>query len=112
MKICSQLFIRDAHLFYYLQATPSLFGGGSALAFFVAVGAWTWLETDYGWGPKVVSVILGAALIGSAALCFVLGGTSWDESTDPPQHVESNLSVQPLIPKILNPPTPHTTAGV
>ncbi|KAG8723939.1 hypothetical protein FRC09_001048 [Ceratobasidium sp. 395] len=66
-------------LFYYLNSTPSLFGGASALAFFVAVGAWVWLETDQGIVSRVLVILLGAALMGNAFACFVLGAADWSE---------------------------------
>ena len=64
------------HLFYYLYATPSLYGGAAALIFFVAVCAFTWLEEStagYGWEARAAAVILSGALVGNAAICFVLG---------------------------------------
>ncbi|KAG8722425.1 hypothetical protein FRC08_002406 [Ceratobasidium sp. 394] len=69
-------------LFYYLNSTPSLFGGASALAFFVAVGAWVWLETDQGTVSRVLVILLGAALMGNAGACFVLGATDWREESE------------------------------
>ncbi|KAG9092622.1 hypothetical protein FS749_015565 [Ceratobasidium sp. UAMH 11750] len=69
-------------LFYYLNSTPSLFGGASALAFFVAVGAWVWLETDQGTVSRVLVILLGAALMGNAGACFVLGATDWTEESE------------------------------
>ncbi|KAF8598018.1 hypothetical protein BDV93DRAFT_610060 [Ceratobasidium sp. AG-I] len=70
-------------LFYYLNSTPSLFGGASALAFFVAVGAWVWLEQDQGVVARVLVVLLGAALMGNAGACFILGATNWDDDAQP-----------------------------
>lgn len=70
-------------LFYYLNSTPSLFGGASALAFFVAVGAWVWLEQDQGVAARVLVILLGAALMGNAGVCFVLGATNWDDKAQP-----------------------------
>ncbi|KAG8745506.1 hypothetical protein FRC10_007853 [Ceratobasidium sp. 414] len=69
-------------LFYYLNSTPSLFGGASALAFFVAVGAWVWLETDQGIVSRVLVILLGAALMGNAGACFVLGAADWGEESE------------------------------
>ncbi|CEL57045.1 hypothetical protein RSOLAG1IB_08298 [Rhizoctonia solani AG-1 IB] len=71
---------KQTYLFYYLNSTPSLFGGMSALAFFVAVGAWVWLETDQGIAARILVVLLGAALIGNAAVCFVLGAVHWESN--------------------------------
>ncbi|GBE80563.1 hypothetical protein SCP_0302780 [Sparassis crispa] len=71
---------RNSALFYYLYATPSLFGGTAALSFFVAVGSWTWLDlghSHYGSGGKVLSICCSAALVFNAALCFILGGSTW-----------------------------------
>jgi len=68
--------VKRTYLFYYLYATPSLFGGAAALAFFVAVCAFTWLEEStagYGWEARAAAVILSGALVGNAAICFVLG---------------------------------------
>ncbi|QRV83121.1 hypothetical protein RhiJN_11137 [Ceratobasidium sp. AG-Ba] len=70
-------------LFYYLNSTPSLFGGASALAFFVAVGAWVWLETDQGIFTKILVVLLSAALMGNAGACFVLGAVNWEAEPMP-----------------------------
>ncbi|CEL57043.1 hypothetical protein RSOLAG1IB_08296 [Rhizoctonia solani AG-1 IB] len=70
---------KQTFLFYYLNATPSLFGGAAALAFFVAVGAWVWLETDQGVISRVLVVLLSAALMGNAAACFALGMVHWEE---------------------------------
>lgn len=67
----------QTHLFYYLNSTPSLFGGAAALTFFVAVGAWVWLETDQGIAARVLVVLLSAALMGNAGACFVLGASHW-----------------------------------
>jgi len=67
-------------IFYYLYATPSLFGGAAALAFFVAIGAWTWLDLEldkYGIGGRVFSLLCSAALVANASICFVLGGSTW-----------------------------------
>jgi len=74
--ISPQCLVKRAHLFYYLYATPSLYGGAAALTFFVAVCAFTWLEEStagYGWEAKVAAVILSGALVGNAVICFVLG---------------------------------------
>ena len=78
-----QFLTKQTHLFYYLYATPSLYGGGAALAFFVAVCAFTWLEEStagYGWEGRVAAVILSGVLIGNAAVCFVLGAIVPPES--------------------------------
>jgi len=67
-------------LFWYLYATPSLFGGVAALSFFVAVGSWAWLDlglSEYGIGGRVLSVVCSAALVINAAICFILGGSTW-----------------------------------
>ncbi|KAJ1301773.1 hypothetical protein OPQ81_009002 [Rhizoctonia solani] len=69
---------KQTYLFYYLNSTPSIFGGMSALAFFVAVGAWVWLETDQGIVARVLVVLLGTALLGNAGACFVLGAVHWE----------------------------------
>ncbi|CAE6475532.1 unnamed protein product [Rhizoctonia solani] len=69
----------QTYLFYYLNSTPSLFGGMSALAFFVAVGAWVWLETDQGIAARILVVLMGAALMGNAGACFVLGAVHWED---------------------------------
>ncbi|CUA75713.1 hypothetical protein RSOLAG22IIIB_11949 [Rhizoctonia solani] len=74
---------KQTYLFYYLNSTPSLFGGMSALTFFVAVGAWVWLETDQGIGARVLVVLMGAALMGNAGVCFVLGATHWRDYDEP-----------------------------
>lgn len=58
--------------------TPSLFGGGSALAFFVAVGSWVWLDTvnqDRNRIGKVCAVVLGGVLTFNTCVCFYLGGS-------------------------------------
>ncbi|CEL57044.1 hypothetical protein RSOLAG1IB_08297 [Rhizoctonia solani AG-1 IB] len=68
---------KQTYLFYYLNSTPSLFGGMSALAFFVAVGAWVWFETDQGTTARVLVVLLSTALMGNAVACFVLGAVHW-----------------------------------
>ncbi|KAH8108871.1 hypothetical protein DFH11DRAFT_1630903 [Phellopilus nigrolimitatus] len=71
-----QFLVGRTRLFYYLYATPSLWGGGAALAFFVAICSFTWLEEStakYGWEAKISAVVLSAALIGNAVACFVLG---------------------------------------
>ncbi|CAE6475524.1 unnamed protein product [Rhizoctonia solani] len=70
---------RQTFLFYYLNATPCLFGGASALAFFVAVGAWVWLETDRGIVARILVVLLSAALMGNAGACFALGIVHWEQ---------------------------------
>ncbi|KAI5118395.1 hypothetical protein M0805_007529 [Coniferiporia weirii] len=70
--------VRRPRLFYFLYATPSLWGGGAALAFFVAICAYTWLEestAQYGWEAKASAVILSCALIGNAVVCFILGAS-------------------------------------
>jgi len=70
--------VRNSSLFYYLYGTPSLFGGASALSFFVAVGSWTWLDEQtgqFGWGGKVCSVILASALMFNVGICFYLGAS-------------------------------------
>lgn len=71
-----QFLVSRTHLFYYLYATPSLFGGGAALAFFAAICAWTWLDdstAQFGWGPRICSVLLSFALLSNALACFILG---------------------------------------
>lgn len=70
-------------LFYYLNSTPSLFGGASALSFFVAVGSWVWLEQDQGVVARVLVILLSAALMGNAGACFVLGATRWGDDVQP-----------------------------
>ncbi|KAL5492111.1 hypothetical protein ACEPAI_3558 [Sanghuangporus weigelae] len=63
-------------LFYLLLATPSIWGGGAALAFFVAVCSFTWLEEStarYGWEAKTASVLLSALLMANSFACFILG---------------------------------------
>ncbi|OCB90584.1 hypothetical protein A7U60_g2201 [Sanghuangporus baumii] len=69
-------FARYPRLFYLLLATPSIWGGGAALTFFVAVCSFTWLEEStarYGWEAKTASVLLSALLMANAFACFVLG---------------------------------------
>jgi len=77
-----KVLVRHGILFYYLCGSASLFGGGSALAFFVAVGSWTWLDNaaaGYGWGGKIGSIGLGSVLLINAGVCFVLGcSTEYD----------------------------------
>ena len=75
------MLVRHGTLFYYLCGIPSLFGGASALAFFVAVGSWTWLDdvaAGHGWGGKIGSIILGSILLINAGACFVLGASTED----------------------------------
>ena len=75
------MLVRHGSLFYYLCGTASLFGGASALAFFVAVGSWTWLDdaaAGYGWGGKICSIILGSVLLINAGICFFLGASTED----------------------------------
>ena len=82
---------KNALLFYYLHATPSMFGASSAGAFFVAVGAWTWLDMGIemtGWAGRVFAILISVALVGNACLCFVVGAsTSWKVHLyeDPPK---------------------------
>ena len=74
--ISLQFLAKRTYLFYYLYATPSLCGGAAALAFFVAVCAFTWLEEStarYGWEARAAAIILSGVLIGNATICFVLG---------------------------------------
>ncbi|ELU40519.1 hypothetical protein AG1IA_05451 [Rhizoctonia solani AG-1 IA] len=40
------------------------------------VGAWVWLETGQGTAARVLVILLGAALMGNAGACFVLGAAS------------------------------------
>lgn len=71
-----QFLVHRSRLFYLLYATPSLWGGGSALAFFVAVCAYTWLEestAQYGWSPRAAAIVMCAGLIFNAVICFILG---------------------------------------
>ncbi|THH11331.1 hypothetical protein EW145_g726 [Phellinidium pouzarii] len=71
-----QFLVNRKNLFYFLYATPSLWGGGAALAFFVAICAYTWLEestTQYGWEAKAAAIVMSCALIGNADACFFLG---------------------------------------
>ena len=73
-----QVLVRHGNLFYYLCGTACLFGGASALAFFVAVGSWTWLDdaaSGYGWGGKISSIMLGSVLLINAGVCFFLGAS-------------------------------------
>ncbi|KAF8894604.1 hypothetical protein BD779DRAFT_851734 [Infundibulicybe gibba] len=70
--------VRHPTLFYYLCGTPSLFGGASALAFFLAVGSWTWLDepaASRGWGPKAGALLLGVALVCNSSICLFLGAS-------------------------------------
>jgi len=92
-----QFLVQDTHLFYYLYATPSLFGGAAALAFFAAVGAWTWLETDYGWAGKVASIVLSTVLMGNAFLCFILGASTWEEQEPHPENGGSVAATETTI---------------
>lgn len=76
-----QVLVRHDNLFYYLCGTASLFGGASALAFFVAVGSWTWLDdaaAGYGWGGRISSICLGSVLLINAGVCFILGASTED----------------------------------
>jgi hypothetical protein len=67
-----QALVPHTTLFYYLWGTPSLLGGASALAFFVAIGSWTWLDNvaaEHGWGGKICSISLdlySASMLGFA----------------------------------------------
>ena len=75
------MLVCHGNLFYYLCGTACLFGGASALAFFVAVGSWTWLDNagaGYGWGGKVASISLGSVLMINAGICLFLGATDTD----------------------------------
>ena len=51
------------------------------MVFFVAVGAWTWLDMSIeitGWAGRVFAVMISVVLIGNACQCFVVGAsTSW-----------------------------------
>jgi len=71
---------RHNHLFQYLYSTPSLGGAGAALAFFVAIGAWVFLDLDQGWKTRTSVLLLSAALICNASMCFVLGGSTWQST--------------------------------
>jgi len=74
-----QVLVRHPTLFYYLCGTPSLLGGASALAFFVAIGSWTWLDdaaAERGWGGKICSIGLGSVLVINAGVCFYLGAST------------------------------------
>jgi len=71
---------RRSGLFQYLYSSPSLFGGGAALAFFVAIGAWVWLDLDSSLTTRILVILLSAALLANAGACFVLGGTTWREA--------------------------------
>lgn len=80
-----QHLLRHRLIFYYLYATPSLFGGASALTFFVAVGSWTWLDqavNDGAWAGRIFAVLLSATLMANAGCCFVLGGRKYIEPSD------------------------------
>ncbi|KAI5118397.1 hypothetical protein M0805_007531 [Coniferiporia weirii] len=84
--------VKRPHLFYFLYATPSLWGGGAALAFFVAICAYTWLEestAQYGWEAKASAVVLSCALIGNAIACFILGAS--DITSGPGHQEEGNI---------------------
>ncbi|KAG9017832.1 hypothetical protein FRB95_011320 [Tulasnella sp. JGI-2019a] len=70
---------RRGLLFQYLYSSPSLWGGGSALAFFVAIGAWVWLDLQSSLTTRILVILLSAALIANAGVCFVIGGTKWRE---------------------------------
>ena len=67
----------------------SLYGGAAALTFFVAVCAFTWLEEStagYGWEAKSRGRYSSGALVGNAAICFVLGAVVVPEPV-PIEHV-------------------------
>ena len=73
------MLVRHGNLFYYLCGSACLFGGASALAFFVAVGSWTWLDdgaAGYGWGGRMCSITLGSVLMINAGVCFFLGAST------------------------------------
>lgn len=76
--LLAQLLTKHSMLFYYMCGTPSLFGGGSALAFFTAVGAWVWLDSvnqDRNRVAKICAVALGGILVLNTCVCFYLGGS-------------------------------------
>ncbi|KAJ3571891.1 hypothetical protein NP233_g3462 [Leucocoprinus birnbaumii] len=79
-----QLLTKRSLLFYYLCGTPSVFGGASALSFFVAVGSWVWLDAvnqDRNGVARFCAVALGAILMLNTCVCFYLGssmkGRAW-----------------------------------
>ncbi|TFK42593.1 hypothetical protein BDQ12DRAFT_283566 [Crucibulum laeve] len=99
-------------LFYYLYGTPSLFGGAAALSFFVAVGSWTWLELgigNHGVASKILSVILGTALMANAGMCFYLGGSRRDLPEMPSNPVPLIFPPSQSDPDTIYilPPLPH-----
>ncbi|KAH7320384.1 hypothetical protein B0J17DRAFT_685528 [Rhizoctonia solani] len=69
----------QTYLFCYLNSTPSLFGGMSALTFFVAVGTWVWLETDQGIAARVLVILMSVAFLGNAGVCFILGAAHYNK---------------------------------
>ncbi|EJD07245.1 uncharacterized protein FOMMEDRAFT_149756 [Fomitiporia mediterranea MF3/22] len=80
-----EFLVTRTRLFYYLYSTPSLWGGAAALAFFVAVCAFTWLEestVQYGWEAKTAAVVLSGMLIVNAVICFVLGASVMEMRAD------------------------------
>lgn len=75
-----ELVVKRDNLFQILFSVPCVFGGAAALAFFVAVGAWAVLDQEKSIVIMILVILLSAACLGNAGICFVLGSVEWNDS--------------------------------
>lgn len=73
-----QLVLRRDILFQILFSVPCVFGGAAALAFFVTVGSWAVLDQQRSDAIMVLVILLSAACLGNAGVCFILGSYDWN----------------------------------
>lgn len=73
-----QLVLQRDILFQILFSVPCVFGGAAALAFFVTVGSWAVLDQQRSDAIMILVILLSAACLGNAGICFILGSQDWN----------------------------------